>query len=198
VEESLDRLRELGAVGLIQGQGRVSKYRHYLYEWLGVDKVELAIMAELLLRGPQTEGDLRGRVSRMELIQDLPALRLLLASLKAKRLVIPLTPEGRGHVVTHSLYSQRELERIQAEYASGRGLPDGGGEPDEPAPEEARGSSPSFAPTSEGGGATERLRREVEDLRGQLAQLRSEMDDLAAVCRQTVEDLQRLRNDLGN
>ncbi len=211
VEESLDRLRELGAVGLIQGQGRVSKYRHYLYEWLGVDKVELAIMAELLLRGPQTEGELRGRASRMEPIQDLPALRPLLASLKAKRLVIPLTPEGRGHVVTHALYSQRELERIRAEYASGRGSPDGGGDEGEesspaqraplaacqPVPEEAVVGKPSAAPC-EGGGATERLRREVEELRGQVAQLRSEIDDLATACRETAQELQRLRADLGN
>jgi len=61
VEQSLDRLRELGAISLVQGYGRVQKYRHYMYDWLGVDKVELAVMAELLLRGPQTEGDLRGR-----------------------------------------------------------------------------------------------------------------------------------------
>src|SRR5262249_31394464 len=57
VEESLDRLRKLGAIAAVQGSGRVGKYRHYMYEWLGVDKVELAIMAELLLRGPQTAGD---------------------------------------------------------------------------------------------------------------------------------------------
>ena len=48
VEESLERLRGLGAVGLIQGYGRVAKYRHYLYEWLGVDKVELAVMTGAL------------------------------------------------------------------------------------------------------------------------------------------------------
>src|SRR5689334_19128993 len=40
VEPALDRLRELGAVAIVQGSGRVSKYRHYLYDWLGVDKVE--------------------------------------------------------------------------------------------------------------------------------------------------------------
>ncbi len=49
VEESLDRLRAMGAVGLVEGGGRVQKYRHYLYEWLGVDKAELAVMTELLL-----------------------------------------------------------------------------------------------------------------------------------------------------
>ena len=60
VEDSLERLR-LGAVTEIQGSGRVAKYRHLAYEWLGVEKLELAVMTELLLRGTQTEGDLRGR-----------------------------------------------------------------------------------------------------------------------------------------
>ena len=99
VQESLDRLRQLGAVGMVEGYGRVTKYRHYLYEWLGVEKIELSVMTELLLRGAQTEGELRGRASRMDAIPDLAGLRALLASLKAKKLVIPLTPEGRGHVV---------------------------------------------------------------------------------------------------
>ncbi len=51
VEESLARLRALGAVTEVQSGGRVDRFRHYLYEWLGVDKVELAVIAELLLRG---------------------------------------------------------------------------------------------------------------------------------------------------
>ena len=116
VEESLDRLRESGAVGLVEGYGRVAKYRHYLYEWLGVDKVELAVMTELLLRGDQTVGELRGRASRMEPIADLAALRPVLDSLKARGLVVALTPDGRGHVVTHALYRPRELEVLKARY----------------------------------------------------------------------------------
>ena len=59
VEQVLDRLRELGAVSEVQGDSRVSRYRHLLYDWLGVEKLELAVMGELLLRGAQTEGDLR-------------------------------------------------------------------------------------------------------------------------------------------
>ncbi len=51
VMESLDRLKSTGAVAEVQGSGRVPKFRHLLYEWLGVDKVELAVMGELLLRG---------------------------------------------------------------------------------------------------------------------------------------------------
>ena len=94
VQESLDRLRQLGAVGMVEGYGRVTKYRHYLYEWLGVEKIELSVMTELLLRGAQTEGELRGRASRMDAIPDLAGLRALLASLKAKKLVIPLDAGG--------------------------------------------------------------------------------------------------------
>ena len=118
VQESLDRLRELGAIAEVQGGGRVPRFRHYMYDWLGVDKVELAVMAELLLRGAQTEGELRGRAARMEPIVDLNALRGVLDSLKAKQLVIPITPEGRGHVITHNLYQPRELEKLRAEHAA--------------------------------------------------------------------------------
>src|SRR5262245_42187148 len=78
VSEALDTLKGMGAVAEIQGSGRVAKFRHLLYEWLGVDKVELAVMAELLLRGAQTEGELRGRASRMGPIADLNALRGIL------------------------------------------------------------------------------------------------------------------------
>ena len=63
VEEALESLRKAGAVLQIQGGGRVDKYRHLAYEWLGVEKVELAVMAELLLRGTQTVGELRGRAA---------------------------------------------------------------------------------------------------------------------------------------
>ena len=59
VEETLHGLRKKGAVILIEGSGRVAKWKHTLYDWLKVSKVELAVLAELLLRGPQTEGELR-------------------------------------------------------------------------------------------------------------------------------------------
>src|SRR5262245_39732576 len=70
VEKILEELRAVGAVTEVQGTGRTLKYRHQMYEWLGVDKVESAVMTELLLRGEQTLGDLRARASRMEPIPD--------------------------------------------------------------------------------------------------------------------------------
>jgi len=204
VEESLERLRLLGAMGLIEGYGRVSKYRHYLYDWLGVDKVEIAVMAELLLRGAQTTGELRGRAARMEPIADLGELRPVLASLKAKGLVISLTPEGRGHVVTHALYLPEELERLKAQYgaarsagaATSRGVAQSGdlGAFDATAPPK---QSPVAATAGLDPEVAEALRRGLEELRSQVAQLRSDFDDLAAVVGQTNDDVQRLRDALG-
>ena len=114
VEEALDSLRGAGAVLLVQGDSRVDRYRHLAYEWLGVDKVELAVMAELLLRRAQTVGELRG-AARMEPIKDLGELQPILRSLEEKRLIIYLSPPGRGAVVTHTLYLDRELEKVRRE-----------------------------------------------------------------------------------
>ena len=116
IEESLERLRMMGAVAAVQGGGRVGKFRHYMYEWLGVDKVELSIMTELLLRGAQTEGDFRSRAARMDTIPDLATMRTLLDSLKSKGLVQALTPEGRGQIVTHTLYLPEELEKLRRQH----------------------------------------------------------------------------------
>ena len=120
VERTVEELREMGALTEVQSGGRVAKYRHYLYEWLGVDKVELAVMAELLLRGEQTIGELRGHAARMEPIGDLNALRPILDSLEAKQLIVTLTPPGRGQVITHNLYTAERLEELKKQYASGR------------------------------------------------------------------------------
>ena len=48
--------------------------------------MELAVLAELLLRGPQTEGDLRARASRMEPLPDLAALQTVLEAPRSARL----------------------------------------------------------------------------------------------------------------
>jgi uncharacterized protein YceH (UPF0502 family) len=117
VEQILDELRAIECVTEIQGSGRVAKYRHHAYEWLGVEKTELAVMTELLLRGEQTLGELRGRAARMEPIADLAALKPVVDSLLAKGLMIELTSAGRGQVVTHNLHKDRELVELKARFA---------------------------------------------------------------------------------
>lgn len=194
VEEALERLRGLGAVAIVQGVGRVSKYRHYFYEWLGVEKVEAAVMAELLLRGAQTEGELRGHASRMEPIADLAALRPVVVSLKEKGLVIPLTPEGRGHVLAHALFSPRELENLKAQHG-------GAGSESAPLASATRTAPPAAVTTAASTAAQsdeiDVLRRTIDELRAQVTQLRGEMADLAAAFAKVEDQLQRLRADLG-
>jgi len=186
VSESLDRLRAMGAVGLIEGSGRVDKYRHYLYDWLGVDKVELAVMAELLLRGDQTEGELRTRASRMESIADLAALRTVLDSLTHKGLLVSLTPDGRGHVVSHALYKPQELERVKARYSAGR----------------SGASATTFEEmppqtSSVVSAETEAALQESEELRAQMAQMNAAMDALRAHLAQVDDELKQLKSALG-
>jgi uncharacterized protein len=114
VEESLEELLKKGLVSRVTGS-RVERWRHHLYEVWNVNKVEMAILAELLLRGAQTEGELRTRASRMEPIDDLDALRLVLKPMKERGLVVWLGEEGRrGSTLTHGFLSPRELEHVRA------------------------------------------------------------------------------------
>src|SRR5262245_6146057 len=113
VEKALSELQTIGVVKEIDWVGRVPKYKHLAYEWLGVRPVELAILGELLLRGPQSLGDLRARASRMEAIEDLAALKPIVEGLIARRLMVELTPPGRGQIVSHNLYPPGELDGMR-------------------------------------------------------------------------------------
>ncbi len=164
VEAELEELRQYGAVVEVQGGGRVAKYRHRMYEWLGVDKVELAVMAELLLRGEQTVGELRGRAARMEPIADLNTLRPVLESLESKQLLISLTSAGRGQVVTHALYPPKEREQLQAGFAAG--------------PRVASDSETESAAPASSGPAKSVSRQEFDDLLAEIQSLRDELNQL--------------------
>jgi uncharacterized protein YceH (UPF0502 family) len=114
VEDTLIRCQKKGLTIKITG-GRVERWKHNLYDAWHVDKVELAVLGELLLRGPQTEGELRGRASRMEPIDDLDALRKVLRPLVERKLVVYLTPEERrGAMLTHGFHDPQELERLRS------------------------------------------------------------------------------------
>lgn len=111
---ALDELRELGAAREVQGSGRVVKYRHAAYEWLGVDSPGSAVMTELLLRGPQTMGEIRTRASRMYKLEDLKAAQAVVDGLIERGLVEALTPPGRGQTFAHTLYQPQERQYLEA------------------------------------------------------------------------------------
>ncbi len=140
VSRALGRLRESGAVAEVFGSGRIARYRHLAYEWLGVEKEELSILGELLLRGEQSEGDLRGRASRMDPIPDLAVLRTHLDRLAGRGLVIWLSPPGRGRLLTHGLLPPDELREVQVRIGGGA-----------PPPASPTGNGPGNGPHSANG-----------------------------------------------
>jgi uncharacterized protein len=176
VEETLQGLRKKGAVILVEGVGRVVRWKHTLYDWLKVTKAELAVLAELLLRGPQTEGDLRARASRMEPLPDLADLQAILEALAPRGLIHYLSPPGqkRGVFVTHGLYPPEELAKVRLSYSSRQ------------APEEELPSHPSPArahlaaegPASGHAAEIAGLRAEVDSLRAALEALTTEVRQL--------------------
>jgi len=161
----LTEMVTMGAVSEVDWVGRVSKWKHHAYEWLGVTKPEIAVMTELLLRGAQTLGDLRARASRMEPIEDLAALRPIVDALVARKLMIELTPAGRGQIVSHGLYLPGELAALKAQMA-------GGGAPVPPAP-----PVPGETAVHRSGLATEvaALREEVAELREEIRELKARL-----------------------
>ncbi len=172
VEEGLVGLQKQQLVGKIVG-GRVERWRHFLYESWRVNKVELAVLTELLLRGPQTEGELRGRASRMEPIADLDALRGVLRILKERGLIVYLTPEGRrGTTLTHAFHTPAELEQLRA----GTGLE----------PPDGITSTAQVPLSNDASRANEELREirdDIADLRTGFADLQVQVADLAAQLR---------------
>jgi uncharacterized protein YceH (UPF0502 family) len=174
IEDTLAGLQPKGYVTRIQG-GRVERWRHNLYDQWAVNKVELAILAELLLRGPQTEGELRQRASRMEPIDDLDALRAALKPLTERRLVGFLGPEGRrGTMITHGFHAAKEIELLKSQSRV----------------EEATAAAPTLS-------STWASADQVTRLEGEIADLRKQMQEVQETLQYTKQQLQVLKDSLG-
>ncbi|MBM4072403.1 MAG: DUF480 domain-containing protein [Planctomycetes bacterium] len=182
VEDALTTAQQKGLVTRIQG-GRVEKWKHNLYEVLHVNKVELAVLTELLLRGPQTEGELRGRASRMEPIADLEALRGVLRPLAERRLVVFLGPEGRrGTLITHGFHAPAELQALHSAV-----------------PVEADMPIPPLAPAAPSGNRGQPTERDAElaSLRAELAECRTQIQCLQDSVSSLTGQLHDLKKALG-
>ncbi|WP_303720264.1 YceH family protein [Malonomonas rubra] len=117
VLDAVDSLRKKGLAMQSQDAGsRVVKFRHILREKLYLDEHELAILAELLLRGPQTSGELRSRADRMARFEDLTKLDETLQELidKEPSLVVKLPRQtGRKeHRYMHLLSGPIDEEEL--------------------------------------------------------------------------------------
>ena len=82
VASALERLREKKLARVVQtADGRVPKYRHVLTELIPLKSAELAVLCVLLLRGPQTVGELRGRTERLYSFSELTYVEATLQAL---------------------------------------------------------------------------------------------------------------------
>lgn len=152
-------LQTAGVVAEVFGSGKLPRYRHLAYEWLGVGKEELAILGELLLRGEQTEGDLRGRASRMDEIPDLPTLRSHLDRLADRGLVVWLSPPGRGRMLTHGLLPEEKLEKVRREVGA------------------TIAAGPVAKPAAADPGEVAKLEHRIAELEAEVAELRSRLGE---------------------
>jgi len=92
IRDALARLRRRGWTRLASGAGsRAAKYRHLLDEAIGLGRDEQAVLCVLMLRGPQTPGELKGRTERMHPFADLAAIEDVLHRLADRGLVARLT-----------------------------------------------------------------------------------------------------------
>ncbi len=93
VEQAVMRLRVAQLAEFVDlAHSRVERYRHRARMTLALGEAEVAVLAELLLRGAQTKGELRQRASRMHSIGTLGELEQLLRPLQDRGFVVLVPP----------------------------------------------------------------------------------------------------------
>ena len=152
------------AGGSFPAGSRVEKWHHNAKEHLAVDDPALAVLAELLLRGPQTPGELRTRASRMRTIASSDVLEQILARLMAKGYVERLPPGGGVRV-----------ERFGQVLAPTLHI---AGEPVLP-PSAPQATSPTRAPTSSHVDRSGTIDQRIQALESEVARLRRQLTSLA-------------------
>ena len=122
VREALRGLEEDGLAGPSRGDSRVTKYEHHLQEVFNFTRGETAVMCVLLLRGPQTPGELRGRAERMyrfeELEDVLGTLQRLMQREPALVKPLPRQPGTKETRYAHLLSGEVEMAESGAVVAS--------------------------------------------------------------------------------
>jgi uncharacterized protein YceH (UPF0502 family) len=108
VRQAMHGLEDLRLAGRARGaDGRVTKYEHWLGEAFNFSRAETALICVLLLRGPQTPGELRGRTERLhrfdEIGEVLAGLQKLMEREPALVAVLPRQPGTKESRYAHLL-----------------------------------------------------------------------------------------------
>jgi uncharacterized protein len=160
VEAGLDALRQKKLATMIMSAGsRVSKYRHELLNHFELNPREVALLCVLLLRGPQTPGELRSRTERLQFFDSLEQVEAFLGELA----------KGDSPLVRVLQARPGQKEKRYVQLISG-----------EPALAESPPSEISFPPPAvelpaDEISRIEALEKEVAGLKAELQQLREEL-----------------------
>lgn len=170
-DEAFDALETLRAKGLVVrveagGGSRVHRFRQNANDALHVRAGELAVLAELLLRGPQTQGELRGRASRMSPMESLDVVREMLRALRerAEPLVRELPPSSGSRAERYVQLLCPDLHPLDEPESGARAA----------AAPVARDAPASFVQRESG------LSHRVEKLEAEVAALRAALRQLAS------------------
>lgn len=164
VEDAIDSLRTKNLVYIFYGaESRVPKYKHMMREVYTLSAQELAVMCVLMLRGPQTVGEVRGRTGRLYEFAELREVEETLDGLarRDEPLVFKLPRQsGRKEArYTHLLSGQPEFDESAEEQGA------------------HAASRPTSSTRASEGERVARLEAEVESLRGEVAELRRQLEE---------------------
>ncbi len=164
VRTALDSLNKRGLAGTASGaDSRVTKFEHRLPEAFNFSRPETAVLCVLLLRGPQTPGELRGRAERLHRFDDLESVVSALQHLMDRQPpLVKILPRQPG------TKESRYVHLLSGDVAAF-----------EPEPEAAAASSPA-SPDSERIARLEAdiatLKEEIAGLKQRLAELRKQFE----------------------
>ena len=161
VRQALHSLEELGLVTAVR-DSRVAKYEHRARTVLNLRRDETAVLCLLMLRGPQTPGELRSRADRLYAFDDLAAVQATLERLASRAVPEDSATEGAGPLTVVLPRQPGSREARYAHLLGAAGL------------EANVADKPAVA--EEGGTTSERM----ADLEARVARLMEALDSLQA------------------
>ena len=178
VRQALHGLEDERLAGAVRGDSRVPKYEHRIQEVFNFTRGEIAVVCVLLLRGPQTPGELRGRTERMYKFDELSDVQTVLQKLMAREpalvKVLPRQPGTKEARYAHLLSG--DVESFEPATASAH------------ASSYSSTSSSAFSSSSLSSEEETELKERMAELEAEVAILTRELGEL----RQEVERLSKL------
>ncbi len=176
VREAIHRLDDKGLAGAVRGSdSRVTKYEHRFSEAFNFGRREVAVLCVLLLRGPQTPGELRGRTDRLYQFSELADVQSTLQKLIDRDpplvRVLPRQPGTKEARYLHLFSGDTFVP------AAGNGLPqDRAGQ--DALSQDRTGHAAAARDAARTEARLQNLEEQLAGLRNEVAHLRQQLDSL--------------------